>query len=87
MPIKRRSRPPALSLLRGAILLLFVGVIAIGTLLQKQVVARIACIPDPELALLVRIGICGALLCIEVCCIALLLAVSFVQRDREQEID
>lgn len=84
----RKSRwPPALPLLRGALFLFFAGVTAAGILLQKQVAERIANIPDPELALLVKAGICGAMLLIEVCCIAVLLAVSFTQQDEEQGND
>ncbi|NKA33301.1 hypothetical protein ACQVRY_13895 [Ralstonia pseudosolanacearum] len=75
------------TLLRGVIFLIFVGATAIAILVQKRVSGRLASIPDPELALLVRAGICGALLFIEVCCIALLLAVSFAQQGEEQEND
>ena len=77
------DRPSASPLWRGALLLLALCVTAIGILVQKPAAACIACIPDPELALLVKAGICGAMLLIEVCCIAMLLAVS--SQDNEQE--
>jgi len=81
------GQPSASPLLRGALLLLSLCVTAIGIFIQKHAAACIACIPDPELALLVKAGICGAMLLIEVCCIAMLLAVSSAQQDNKQEND
>ena len=79
------DQPSASPLWRSASFLLVLCVTAAGILIQKHAAARTACIPDPELALLVNAGICGAMLLIEVCCIAMLLAVSFVQQDNKQE--
>ena len=87
MQSKPCGQPSALPLLRGAFFLLSAGVTAIGTLIQKHAATRLACIPDPELALLVKAGICGAMLVVEVGCIAVLMAVTSAQQDNTQEND
>lgn len=87
MQSKPCVQPSALPLFRGALFLLSAGVGALGILIQKRAAACIACLPDPELALLVKAGICGAMLVIEVGCIAVLIAVSSAQQENKQEDD
>lgn len=87
MQSKSCGQPSALPLLRGGLFLLSAGVGAIGALILKHAAACIACIPDLELALPAKAGICGAMLVIEVGCIAVLMAVSSTQQDNEQEND
>ena len=87
MQSKPRRQPSALPLLSGAIFLLSAAVGAIGILVLKHTAACIACMPDLELALPAKAGICGAMLVIEVGCIAVLMAASSTQQDNKQEND
>ncbi|MCK4118458.1 hypothetical protein ACI2UK_13405 [Ralstonia nicotianae] len=87
MQTKHRGRRSAPLLLCSVLFIVFSCITAIAMLAQKHAVAGIDCLPDSRLALLVRFGIGGVVLFVEVCCIAALLAVCFARRGRAQRID
>ncbi|MGA4045442.1 hypothetical protein ACI2VF_02250 [Ralstonia nicotianae] len=86
MQTNHHSRQPVKTLLCSVLFLTFAGITGIGILAQKHAAEGIDCIPDPRVTLLVKFGICGAALFVEVCCLALLLAVCFARRGQEQQI-